>query len=164
MQPDVVAQLLKRSKQAALHTAVESSLHVPWRSISCALPWLDLMLADLKHVDAARFKQWTQGSLARVLDNFRRLAASNTHVIVRVPLIPDFNADRDSVRAIIDFVANETNASDIHFLPYHTLGIHKYALLDRPYTAARTPLDDPELLAFAQEYACRQGLTALLRG
>lgn len=164
MQPTVAAELLKRGAQAGIHTAVESCLHIPWSHIAPSLPWLDLMLADLKHVDEQRFRQWTNGSAKRVMDNFRRLAAACVPLIIRVPLIPDFNADRHSVRRLVDFAADEVGVDEIHFLPYHTLGINKYQLLDIPYDAAQTPLDDPELLAYAQDYASVKGLTAILRG
>lgn len=87
------------------------------------------------------------------MSNFRRLAAHGAQMTVRVPLIPDFNADRRSVRAIVDFAADEIGVSEIHFLPYHTLGINKYHLLGESYRAARTPLDAPDLLAFAEDYA-----------
>jgi pyruvate formate lyase activating enzyme len=164
MQPTVAAELLRRSRKAGIHTAVESCLHTPWSYIAPSLPWLDLMLADLKHVDERRFKQWTGGSAKRVMENFRRLAERGTQTIVRVPLIPEFNADRHSVRAIVDFAADEAGAKEIHFLPYHTLGINKYPLLGEPYHAARTPLDAPELLTYAEQYANTKGLTAILRG
>lgn len=164
MQPESSAELLKRSKQAGFHTAVESCLHVPWRYIEPSLPWLDLALADLKHVDEKRFITWTDGSAKRVLDNFRRLSKTNVALTVRVPLIQGFNADPASVKDIIDFTANETSAKEIHFLPYHTLGINKYKLLDMPYYAPDKPLDDADLLVYAEQYAVSKGLTAILRG
>lgn len=164
MQPQVTHRLLQRCRQEGLHTAIESCLHVPWKYIEPSLDVLDLLLADLKHVDETAFKRLTGGSAKRVLDNFRRLARAGQPLIVRVPLIPDFNADRASVRAIVDFAAGETGCREIHFLPYHTLGINKYALLDQPYLAPRQPLNDPDLLTFAQDYAAEKGLTALLRG
>ena len=164
MQPEVAEQLLRRSKEAGIHTAVESCLHVPWKYIEPTLGHLDLLLADLKHVDAQRFKQWTDGSAERVLDNFRKLAARNVEMTVRVPLIPNFNADEQSIRAISDFAADEIGVKAIHFLPYHTLGINKYKLLNLPYMAAQQPLDAPELLQFAEQYASQKGMTAWIRG
>ncbi|WP_114195876.1 glycyl-radical enzyme activating protein [Edaphovirga cremea] len=164
MQPELYAQLLERCRQHGIHTAVETCLHVPWSYISPSLDSLDLLLADLKHVDGKRFAEWTEGSAKRVMDNFRRLARADKEIIIRVPLIPDFNADHDSIRAIVNFAADETGCREIHFLPYHTLGINKYSLLGMPYLAARQPLDNPDLLAYAQQYAADRGLTALLRG
>jgi pyruvate formate lyase activating enzyme len=164
MQPGLAQELLQRSKEAELHTAVESCLHVPWKYIAPSLPFLDLLLADLKHVDKARFQQWTDGNAERVMDNFRRLAARNVEMTIRVPLIPDFNADERSIRVISDFAADEIGATSIHFLPYHTLGINKYHLLGQPYLAASKPLNAPELLHFAEQYASQKGMTAWIRG
>jgi len=164
MQPELARSLLQRSKELGIHTAVESCLHVPWKYIEPSLPHLDLLLADLKHVDKQRFHQWTDGSVARVLNNFRKLAAHGVDMTIRVPLIPDFNADEASVRAISDFAADEIGAKAIHFLPYHTLGINKYKLLNVPYLAAHKPLDAPGLLHFAAQYASRKGMTAWIGG
>lgn len=85
-------------------------------------------------------------------------------IIIRVPLVQGFNADEEAIKAITDFAADELHVSEIHFLPYHTLGINKYHLLNQPYHAPDKPLDAPDLLAFAQQYACTKGLTATLRG
>lgn len=164
MQPEMARTLLQRSKEAGVNTAVESCLHVPWKYIEPSLPHLDLLLADLKHVDQQRFHQWTDGNAGRVLDNFRKLAARGVEMTIRVPLIPDFNADEQSIRAISDFAADEIGAKAIHFLPYHTLGINKYKLLNLPYLAAQKPLDAPELLLFAEQYASQKGMTAWIRG
>ncbi|MDD7996110.1 glycyl-radical enzyme activating protein [Kosakonia radicincitans] len=164
MNPQLAQALLQSSHQQGIHTAVETCLHVPWRYIEPSLPYVDLFLADLKHVDEALFRQWTGGSVRCVLDNLKRLAQAGKKMTIRVPLIPGFNADEASIKAITTFAADELNVSDIHFLPYHTLGMNKYHLLGEPYTAPEKPLDAPELLAFAEDFASQKGLTATLRG
>ncbi|WP_436856989.1 glycyl-radical enzyme activating protein [Citrobacter tructae] len=164
MQPELAAALFKASHDAGIHTAVETCLHVPWKYIEPSLDNIDLFLADLKHVADAPFKQWTDGNAARVLENLKKLAAAGKNIIIRVPLIQGFNADEETVKAITDFAADELHVGEIHFLPYHTLGMNKYHLLSQPYNAPDKPLDAPELLAFAQQYARTKGLTATLRG
>ncbi|WP_312688742.1 glycyl-radical enzyme activating protein [Kosakonia sp.] len=164
MQPELAQALLQASHQQGIHTAVETCLHVPWRYIEPSLPFIDLFLADLKHVDEAVFRQWTDGSARRVLDNLQRLAQTGKQIVIRVPLIPGFNADKTAIQAITDFAAQTLKVREIHFLPYHTLGINKYHLLGEPYTAPDKPLDAPALLAFAKEYACSHGLSVTLRG
>jgi pyruvate formate lyase activating enzyme len=164
MNPALAQALFKASAGNGIHTAVETCLHVPWHNIEPSLPYVDLFLADLKHVDGAIFKQWTDGSAKRVLENLKRLAAAGKQLTIRVPLIQGFNADEASVTAITDFAADELNVRDIHFLPYHTLGMNKYTLLGESYSAPDKPLNNPDLLAFAQQYACQKGLTATLRG
>lgn len=164
MNPTLAQALFEASHQAGIHTAVETCLHVPWKYIEPALPFVDLFLADLKHVDEAVFLQWTDGSARRVLDNLQRLAQAGKKMIIRVPLIQGFNASEADIAAITDFAADRLQVSEIHYLPYHTLGMNKYQLLSQPYTAPDKPLDAPELLAFAQDYARSKGLTAILRG
>lgn len=164
MQPDFAASLLARCKAEGLHTAVESCLHVPWHQIEPSLPSLDLVLADLKHVDKERFFHWTRGKVELPIANLKRLAEHGVPMQIRVPLIPGFNADRASISAITDTAASLGTVQEIHFLPYNTLGVGKYALLDLPYQAPETPLDDPDLLSFAHAYAQRQGLTPVTRG
>ncbi|MBS6123233.1 MAG: glycyl-radical enzyme activating protein, partial [Veillonella sp.] len=129
MQPELAAALLKASHDAGIHTAVETCLHVPWKYIEPSLSDVDLFLADLKHVADAPFKQWTDGSASRVLENLKKLAAAGKKMIIRVPLIQGFNADEAAIQAITDFAADELHVGEIHFLPYHTLGINKYHLL-----------------------------------
>lgn len=164
MHPDLALSLFKASHDQGIHTAVETCLHVPWHYIEPSLPYVDLFLADLKHVDSKAFKQWTDGSAKRVLDNLKRLAQAGKQMTIRVPLIPGFNADKQSITDITRFAADELNVREIHFLPYHTLGMNKYTLLNQPYTAPDKPLDAPALLAFAQDYARQKGLTSTLRG
>ncbi|MCQ4445672.1 glycyl-radical enzyme activating protein [Enterobacter cloacae] len=164
MNPELAQALFKASHEEGIHTAVETCLHVPWHYIEPSLPYVDLFLADLKHVDGEVFKQWTDGSAKRILDNLKRLAAAGKKITIRVPLIQGFNADEASITAITNFAADELGVDDIHFLPYHTLGMNKYTLLGQPYSAPDKPLDNPALLDFAQQYACQKGLTATLRG
>ena len=87
MQPEMATALLQASHEAGIHTAVETCLHVPWKYIAPSLSYIDLFLADLKHVADAPFKQWTDGNAARVLDNLKKLAAAGKKIIIRVPLI-----------------------------------------------------------------------------
>jgi len=164
MNPTLAHSLFKASHEQGIHTAVETCLHVPWHAIEPSLPYVDLFLADLKHVDGDVFKQWAGGSAKRVLENLKRLAAAGKKITIRVPLIPGFNADEASVKAITRFAADELNVREIHFLPYHTLGMNKYTLLGQPYSAPDKPLDNPALLDFALAFADQNGLTATLRG
>ncbi|MBN0617035.1 radical SAM protein, partial [Pseudomonas aeruginosa] len=106
MNPTLAQALFEASHQAGIHTAVETCLHVPWKYIEPSLPFVDLFLADLKHVDEAVFQQWTDGSARRVLDNLQRLAQAGKKMIIRVPLIQGFNASEADIAAITDFAAD----------------------------------------------------------
>lgn len=78
-------------------------------------------------------------------------------MIIRVPLIQGFNASEADIAAITDFAADRLQVSEIHFLPYHTLGMNKYQLLSQPYTAPDKPLDAPEAARLRAGLCAEQG-------
>lgn len=164
MQPEFTLGLLQAAHAQGLHTAVETCLHVPWAYLEPALPYVDLWLADLKQVDAARFQEWTGGAVKRVLENLSRLSEHTDAQIIRIPLIPEFNADPVSIQAMVDFIACRTRVKEVHWLPYHTFGKHKYQLLGMPYLAPQDPWQDESLLALACQLSQAQGLNPILRG
>jgi pyruvate formate lyase activating enzyme len=130
-----LAEILTRS---GVSVAIETCLAVAPRALEPLLGLPILWLADLKHVDADRFKRSTGGNLAQVNANMTTLAASGADLELRVPLVPGFNADDESIEAMLSFAAALPNpggaARRIDFLPYHELALGKYAMLDRECT------------------------------
>lgn len=165
LQPRLVEELTQRLQHAGVSSAIETCMHVPWKNIEQVLPYTDCWLTDLKHTDEDKFKKWTKGSLALVKDNFRRLAPVAKKLVVRVPVVPGFNDSREELQDILDFANSLENCHDVHLLPYHTLGINKYKLLDKPYYCSSKPLNKPGLLRWAQTYAANETqLSITMRG
>ncbi|MGR5145984.1 glycyl-radical enzyme activating protein [Photobacterium alginatilyticum] len=165
MQPDLVTDLAMRLHDADVPTAIESCMHVPWKNIEKAAPHIDCWLADLKHTDEEKFLSWAKGSLKRIKDNFRKLAPIAKRIVIRVPVVPGFNDTDQELQQIIDFAASLESCKELHLLPYHTLGINKYRLLDMPYECSDQPLNNPELLQRAQQYASNNTqLNVTIRG
>ena len=134
MQPDFAEALLQLAKAAGIATALETAGHTQWPVLARLLPLLDLILYDLKHVNGDRHRQYTGLSNTLILANLRHLAAHHAPLIVRIPLIPGFNADADSLHAMAEFIRKLGGAVQrVDLLPYHTLGKAKYRALGRPY-------------------------------
>lgn len=153
MQAGLVSDIARKLQQNGVSTAVESCMHVPWKNVEKAAPYIDCWLADLKHTDEEKFFDWAKGSLKRIKENFRRLAPVAKRIVIRVPVVPGFNDTDKELNNIIDFAASLESCNELHLLPYHTLGINKYRLLDMPYLCSDTPLNNPGLLERAQQYA-----------
>ncbi|MCW7556220.1 glycyl-radical enzyme activating protein [Endozoicomonas gorgoniicola] len=152
MQPDLVENLASRLQAEGVSCAMESCLHAPWKYIERIAPFIDCWLVDLKHTDEHKFKAWTKGSLSLIEANFRKLARIARRIVIRVPVIPDFNDTDDELKSIIDFAESLENCRELHLLAYHTLGMSKYHLLGLPYQCSESPLNKPELLQNAQAY------------
>lgn len=153
MQSELVSSIASKLKQQDVNTAIETCMHVPWKNVEQAAPFIDCWLADLKHTNDEKFQQWAQGSLKRIKANFQKLAPIAKRIVIRVPVVPGFNDTEAELADIIDFAASLESCQEIHLLPYHTLGINKYRLLDMPYLCADKPLNNPELLEYAQQHA-----------
>jgi pyruvate formate lyase activating enzyme len=132
-QPEFLLDLLRALEGAGLRAAVETSLSVPWTAIEPSLPYVEAILADVKHTDAMKLKAFTGGNSSLILGNLRRLEKSGTPVVVRVPLVPGFNDGESEVKDIVTLASSLGNVREIHFLPFHTLGVGKYHLLAKEY-------------------------------
>ena len=146
-QPSFAEALLRLAKQAGLSTAIETCGHTRWKVFERLLPYLDLVLFDLKHMDPEIHRRWTGMDNEVILSNLRRMTQTKLPVTVRVPLIPGFNADVESISAIARFVTTQNGLlKRVSLLPYHALGKAKYASLGRPYPSEDHDAISPEMV------------------
>ncbi len=148
MQLEALQEFLQLCKEGHLHTALETCGFASWETLEAILPYLDLILYDIKAVDARLHRELTRQDNARILDNLRRLAATGIPLIPRVPLIPTMTATEDNLTAIANLL-QELGLTQIHLLPYHRLGESKLLRLDSPLQ----PLNLPSLSEGEKEWA-----------
>lgn len=148
--PDTLLPLLKSCADDNLHTAVETCGNVPTEHFQGIIPYVNMFLFDIKHLDARRLKERTGGDLGLILRNLRLIAESgDCEIRLRVPCIPDFNLDRDFFRDVFG-LAKSLGIKQIDLLPYHTLGKDKYTQLGLGYHCPDKALTKNDLLGFKQ--------------
>jgi pyruvate formate lyase activating enzyme len=162
-QSDFAREILARCRLHGIHTAIETCGHVPWGVLESILPWTDLFLYDLKHVDAETHRAQTGGDIALILSNLERLVGAGATVIVRVPVIPGFNDTAGDIRAIAEQVAR-LGIGELHLLPYHRLGQNKYLLAGRQYEFAGGDSVGDGVMTSLREVAAHLGLSATIGG
>ena len=145
MQVDFLAELVLRCKQLGLHVALDTCGAVAWERYERVLPWVDLVLLDLKLMDVERHQSATGIPNDIILDNARRMAASGLPMWIRTPVIPSYTSDPGNVRAIGHFCQALPTVARWDLLAYTNLGKPKYHRLDLPY-----PLEDTSLLTRAE--------------
>lgn len=81
----------------AWHLCAETSLNVPWENVQTAAQCIDKFYIDCKDTNPDIYRRYTSQDNAKMLDNLRRLLAfiGPERIVVRLPLIPDFNTDTD---------------------------------------------------------------------
>lgn len=164
-QPRLARELLEKAKGRGLSTGVETCLAVSWDNIAPCLPFLDWVYADVKHVDPRSYRDATGGDLETAAANLRRLAAWGVPVSARVPVIPGFNADFETLSSIAALIASTESIGTMHLLPYHSFGEGKYRLLGRDYPCTGIPSPRPEDLSeTAARLAAGHGLDVRIGG
>jgi len=128
-----VRALLRRCREHAISTALDTCGHGSWEHLSAMLEFTDLLLYDVKEIDSATHARLTGVPNTAILDNLRRAAELGVPTAVRIPLIPGHNDSEANVRAIGELVRQLPNVVQIELLPYHRLGETKYRWLDRGY-------------------------------
>lgn len=150
-QIDFTEAILSECRRENIHTAVETCGYVPWNTFERVLPLLDLVYCDFKHIDDAKHHAYTGQGNAQILNNIQMLCDHCQNLIVRIPCIPKFNDDPQTLEQMINTLAN-MGVKFIELLPFHRFGSGKYQELDRIYDYKDTPPMKPEQLRFALDF------------
>jgi len=126
-QPGFTAALLEAAREQYLHTAIETSGHVPWELLEDVLRHVDQLHYDVKHMDPEKHKELTGQSNELILDNLKKVPSVKEpqDVIIRIPIIPGCNDSFENISESARFVAG-LGLKQIELMPYHRFGISKY--------------------------------------
>jgi pyruvate formate lyase activating enzyme len=130
-----VENLLRRCREHGMTTSVETTGYARWTDVERVCRHADLVLYDVKCMDAAKHRQHTGVSNARILRNLRSLSRAfpGTPVVARTPVIPGFNDSPREIEAIAEFLGTIPTVRKYELLAYHRFGESKYAHLGRRY-------------------------------
>ena len=163
-QADFASNLLRVCKENGLHTAIESTANAAFSKIEKLLPYLDLYLLDIKHMDSNKHKQFTTSGNELILENAKKIANTSVELIIRTPVIPTFNDTADEIRAISKFAQSLNGVKEHHLLPYHRLGQGKYDGLNRQYTMSHIEPPSKEKMQYLLSIAEESGLKCQIGG
>jgi pyruvate formate lyase activating enzyme len=140
-QVDFLCELLPLCKDAGLHVALDTCGAAATERYRRVVQWVDLVLYDLKIMDAARLKAATGVSNELILNNVRWLSSQGVPLWIRTPVVPGYSDDPDNIRAIGEFIRDElSTVQRWDLLAYTNLGRPKYHRLDLPYALEDAPL------------------------
>lgn len=104
-EPLLHAPFIKRFRQVCpseWKISVETSLAVPRENVRAAAEAADLFIVDCKDMDSAIYSRYTGGDASLMEENLRFLidAVGPGRILVRVPLIPEYNTRSDQEKSI----------------------------------------------------------------
>ena len=142
MQPEAAVNLLTACKQRGINTAIETCGYARPEVVRKAAEVTDLFLFDVKHMDSDRHYQLTGVRNELILENLQWLFENRRNVKVRVPLLKGVNDGGQDLESLVRFLEpykDHRNCKGIDLLPYHKMGVNKYAQLGREYPLPGDP-------------------------
>jgi pyruvate formate lyase activating enzyme len=140
-QPEFLLESLKACADAQIHTVVDTSGYASTQVIEKIAPFTNLFLFDLKLIDDKLHRSFTGVSNVLILRNFDWLLEHDSHLRVRIPIIPGVTDSPENLTGIATFLKTRNFPwKDVDLLPFHATAGHKYASLGlkNDFDATRT--------------------------
>ena len=143
IQMDFVVELFRRCKEEKIQTCLESTFYAEWSTIEKVLPYTDIIISDIKHMDTNVHRKHTGRENHLILENLKKLADLNKEIILRIPVIPGVNDGKDNLEKTADFILNEMDEKvrTLQLLSFMRLGEEKYQSLGIPYKMENIVVD-----------------------
>lgn len=125
LQFEALEELLRLLKKDNIHIAVETNGTHP--RLPELFPFIDWLIIDFKHYDADQHHNVLGTSNKTVLDNIRCAAHTRNQLLIRIPLINNFNASVDDAEHFAEMISSWISDSiKVELLCYHEYGKDKW--------------------------------------
>ncbi len=146
MQIDFLLELFRLAKEKGIHTCLDTS-GVTYRDaesdyrkkLDALMEVTDLVMLDIKHIDADAHKDLTGHDNANILAFAKYLEQKGVDVWIRHVVVPGITDDEGQLTRLGTFLGGLSNVKALDVLPYHVMGVTKYRQLDIPYPLEGVP-------------------------
>ena len=139
LQAEFSLALLNGAKKLGLHTAIDTSGTIPLAKCKDAIDAADLILLDVKTVDAAFYKELTGGRIEPVIELLNYCESIKKPVWARHVVIPGLTLSTERLEQVATFLSNYSCIKKIELLPFHKLGENKWEEVGIKYKLLETP-------------------------
>jgi pyruvate formate lyase activating enzyme len=156
LQPEFSIEILRLCQENGIHSAIQTSGYAPTNLVENLLPYVDLFIYDIKHMNDTEHRRLTGVSNQKIIKNLNMLNSRNKTIIIQVALIPGLNDSEENLSAVFRLVKSLDSVKGLSLLSYHTLGVAKYQRMGKTYQlqdlaqASAEYLHDKEILAEEQ--------------
>lgn len=153
LQRAFMTELVKWLHAEHIHTALETAGTYPVDWLRPMMSDIDLVFIDFKHIDTEKHRKMTGVGNELGLKTMEFLVREYPKkTIIRIPVIPSFNNDVATMRAMLSHVRTLSTAVTVELLPFHNLGKSKYDALALVNTyGEEASLAPQDLQVFKQE-------------
>ncbi|HZJ84144.1 MAG TPA: pyruvate formate-lyase-activating protein [Syntrophomonadaceae bacterium] len=151
LQAPFVKKVFQECRENNIHTAFDSSLYVKSPLLEEVLAYTDLVLADIKHMDPSNSQKLTGLDNMLNIKNLNFISAANVPIWIRYVIVPGLTDNADDIVSLAQFIKGLSSVERIDLLPYHTLGVHKWELLNLKYELNDIEVPTPGKIASIQK-------------
>ena len=133
-QADFCAAFMKELKRFGIACNIDTCGYVDKAEIDKVMPYTDMFLYDIKHIDPDEHKRYTGKSNERIVENLRYISSCGKNIEVRIPIIPSVNDKPETMHKIGKLLCEIDTLIRVRLLPYNNLAGSKYEILGRKNT------------------------------
>jgi pyruvate formate lyase activating enzyme len=140
IQSEFVLKFLRECKENGISTALDTCGYASRSIYEKLLPYVDLVLLDIKEMDSKKHEEFTGVPNDLILENAKwiseYLKEKSKQFWIRTPLIPKYSANEENINAIGKFIVNELNNYPERWdlLAFNNLCSSKYDRLDMEWS------------------------------
>jgi pyruvate formate lyase activating enzyme len=133
LQPEFLAQLLTKCRDAGIHTAIDTSGFPEGAKVYDCLNLADMVLLDIKATESDLYFKLTHGDLQFTLKKLAYLEEHKIATWIRYVLVPGWNASDIYIHQLGNLLKDKKCVQRVQVLPLHHLGEYKWESLGVPY-------------------------------
>lgn len=134
LQHRFIKEIFEYCRQEKISTAYDSSLYISSEVVQNLIPFTDLVLADIKHINTEKSKLLTGVDNRLNLENIKLLNENEVRLWIRYVILPGWTDSYEDLKQMSRFIRELPQVERVDLLPYHSLGSHKWKLLGLEYS------------------------------
>lgn len=129
-------ELFQAVKLAGFHITLDTCGAIYNQAVNQVYDLADVVMLDVKHIDDVWHQKLTGHSNVNVLKNAAYREKTGQSLWLRYVLVPGWTDQPEYLEAWAKHFRDFKSIERVEILPYHTLGVYKYAELGLPYKLA----------------------------
>jgi pyruvate formate lyase activating enzyme len=164
LQSDFLLRFFKLCKKKGISTAIDTCGYSSKELYQKLLPYVDLILLDIKLIDSDKHEQYTGVRNELILENAKWISnyvkENGKKLWIRTPLIPKYTATNENIKAIGEFITFNLNniPEKWDLLSFNKLCEVKYSRLGRSWILKDEPLMTKQEIEQFLELAKKTGV------
>lgn len=139
-QPRFVKEFFRLCKESGLHIALDTSGGYESGVLEEVLPFVDMVLLDMKVSDPEKHLKWTGVPLELVMESAKTISESTKPIWIRTPVIPGYTDTEENIEGILKLASSLENVQRYDLLAFNNTCASKYKRLSMEWKLEGKPL------------------------